>query len=234
MTDEKTPPAANGVGVLNEKPLHASLKAWYAQPGDRFEVPIDGSVIDIVRGELLIEIQTRSFSALRRKLDRLVAAHPVRLVYPIAAEKWIVRLADDGAAVLGRRKSPQRGAPVDLFREFVSIPHLLAHPNFSLEVLLIGEEEVRQRGAARNWRRRGWGTTERRLLEVLDRRLFAAPADLAALIPASLAEPFTTAGLAAAIGRPRGLAQKMAYCLRVAGVISEAGKQGNAVQYLRA
>ena len=74
MTDEQTPLAANGVGVLNEKPLHASLKAWYAQPGDRFEVAVAGSVIDIVRGELLIEIQTRSFSALRRKLESCVAS----------------------------------------------------------------------------------------------------------------------------------------------------------------
>ena len=26
-------PAPNGVGVLNEKPLHATLKAWYAAAG---------------------------------------------------------------------------------------------------------------------------------------------------------------------------------------------------------
>ena len=80
-----TPAMSNGVGLLNEKPLHASLKAWYAQPGDRFEVQVDGSVIDIVRDELLVEIQTRSFSALKRKLEKLVISHPVRLVFPIAA-----------------------------------------------------------------------------------------------------------------------------------------------------
>ena len=70
----------NGVGVLNEKPLHAALKAWYAQPGDEFEALVDGSVIDIVRGDLLVEIQTRNFSALKRKLEKLVVDHPVRLV----------------------------------------------------------------------------------------------------------------------------------------------------------
>jgi hypothetical protein len=31
----------SGIGLLNEKPLHASLKEWYAQPGDRFEEPAD-------------------------------------------------------------------------------------------------------------------------------------------------------------------------------------------------
>jgi hypothetical protein len=231
---EETLPASKGVGVLNEKPLHAALKAWYAQPGDRFEVDVDGSIIDIVRGELLVEIQTRGFSTLKRKLEKLVANHVVRLVYPIAAEKWIVRLSDNGAVEQGRRKSPKRGAMPELFRELVSFPHLISHPNFALEVLLIQEEEVRQQGLARNWRRRGWGTVERRLVQVVDRRLFAAPADLAALLPPALDEPFTTAGLADAIDQPRWLAQKMTYCLRSAGAISEAGKQGKATRYVRA
>ena len=104
-----TPAISKGVGLLNEKPLHAALKAWYAQPGDRFEVDVDGSVIDIVRDELLVEIQTRSFSALKRKLEKLVVSHPVRLVFPIAVEKWVIRLSDDGAVQEGRRKSPKPG-----------------------------------------------------------------------------------------------------------------------------
>ena len=228
-----TPATSNGVGLLNEKPLHASLKAWYAQPGDRFEVGVDGSVIDIVRGELLVEIQTRGFSALKRKLEKLVVSHPVRLVFPIVIEKWVIRLSD-GVAEEGRRKSPKRGSILELFRELVSFPHLICHPNFSLEVLLIQEEDVRQQGLARNWRRRGWGTVERRLVQVVERRVFADPADLAALIPASLEEPFTSAGLANAVHQPRWLAQKMTYCLRSTGAISEAGKQGKATRYVRA
>jgi hypothetical protein len=230
---DNVPSLQDGVGLLNEKPLHAALKAWYARPGDRTEAPIDGSFIDIVRDGLLIEIQTRGFSALKRKLEKLVIGHPVRLVYPIPDEKWILRLADDGVTPAGRRKSPKRGSTVDLFRELVSFPHLVAHPNFSLEVLLIQEEEVRRYDPRLNWRRRGWGTAERRLLQVVDDRLFTTPADLAALIPESLNATFTTAELAEAVGRPRRLAQQMAYCLRCMGVLSEAGKQGRAIQYVR-
>ena len=226
-------PRQDGVGLLNEKPLHAASKAWYAEPGDRTEVPVEGSFIDLVRDDLLIEIQTRSFSALKRKLERLVAGHPVRLVYPVAYEKWILRLAGDGVTLLGRRKSPMRGSEIDLFRELVSFPHLIAHPNLSLEVLLIREEEVRHYDPRTNWRRRGWGTTERRLLQVVDSRLFSTSTDLAALIPESLNVPFTTAELAEAIGRPRRLAQQMAYCLRCVGVLSEAGRQGRAIRYVR-
>lgn len=225
--------ASHKISTLNEKPLHAALKEWYALPGDRFEVPVDGYLVDIVRDGLLIEIQTRGFSPLKRKLGRLAETHPVRLVYPIAKDKWLVKLAKRRKKVLGRRKSPKHGTVEDLFEELVSIPKLLLNPNFALDVLLIQEEELRRHDARRAWRRKGWVTHERRLLDVVDRRLFETPADLAALVPDGLAEPFTTADLAAAIARPRWLAQKMAYCLREMGVIQPVGKRGLTILYAR-
>jgi hypothetical protein len=57
---------------------------------------------------------------------------------------------------------------------------------------------------------------------------------MSALIPATLAEPFTTADLAAAIDRPRRLAQKMAYCLREMGAITPLGRRGRAILYTQA
>ena len=225
--------SANQISTFNEKPLHAALKAWYARPGDRFEVKVDGFIIDIVRDGLLIEIQTTSLASLKRKLFSLVADHSVRLVYPIPREKWIVKLAEDGQGEPSRRKSPKRGKIEDLFGELVSFPKLLADPNFSLEVLLIQEEEVRRHDRRRAWRRRGWVTQERRLLQVVDQRRFSAPADLRELLPLDLGEPFTTSDLAKAIARPRRLAQRMAYCLREMGEIEAVGKQGNAILYAR-
>jgi hypothetical protein len=229
------PQMAREIGTLNEGSLHAALKEWYAQPGDRFEVSVGGFVVDIVRGDLLIEIQTGNFSSIKRKMRALVQDHPVRLVYPIAREKWIVRLAKDGSGdVLGRRKSPKRGAIEHLFEELVRLPKLLANPNLALEVLFTQEEEIRCYDGKRAWRRRGWVIQERRLLDVVDRRLFETPPDLASLIPSNLAEPWTTADLAAATGQPRWLARKMAYCLRKMGAVEAVGKQGNAILYVRA
>ncbi len=220
---------AAGIGTLNEKPLHAALKQRLAQPGDRFEVAIDGYVIDIVRGGLLMEIQTGNFASIKPKLTALAESRPVRLIYPIAQEKWIVKLGQDGSQV-SRRKSPKRGRMVDVFYELVHIPHLLPNPNFSLELALIQEEEARRFDGKRGWRRRGWVTEERRLLELVERRLFAAPADWVSLLPVGL-DSFTTADLAEALNIRRALAQKMAYALRKAGWIREMGKQGRAVLY---
>jgi hypothetical protein len=136
--------------------------------------------------------------------------------------------------VLGRRKSPKRGTVELVFEELVSIPQLLAHSNFSLDVLLIQEEEVRRYDGTRNWHRKGWVTHERRLLQVVGQRLFETPKDMLALIPTTLPEPFTTADLAEAIGYPLWLAQKMAYCLRKMGAITVVGKRGRGVLHVRA
>ena len=224
-----------------KKSLHAALKQWYARPDDLTEVSVDGFTVDIVRDDLLIEIQTRNLSAIKRKLTTLVEQHPVRLVYPIAQEKWIVRQSKNGRRVLGRRKSPKHGTVELVFEELVSIPQLLAHPNFALDVLLIQEEEVRRYDGTRNpqgafgsWRRKGWVTHERRLLQVVGQRLFETPKDMLALIPTTLPEPFTTTDLAEATGQPLWLAQKMAYCLREMGAITVVGKRGRGILYVRA
>jgi hypothetical protein len=219
---------------LNEKPMHAALKQWYAQPGDVFESLVDGFVVDILRGDLLIEIQTGNFSALKEKLLTLVAKRPVRLVYPIAHQKWIIMLAPEGEGQAQRRKSPKRGGAEDVFRELVSFPELLLQPNFSLEVLLIQEEEVRRYDRRRGWRRKGWVTEERRLLQVVSQQCFETPADVWALIPDHLPQTFTTSDLAGAMTKPRRLAQQAAYCLRKMGVITQVGKQGRSVLYARA
>jgi hypothetical protein len=219
------------IGLLNEKSLHAALKIWCAQPTDQLEISIDGFVIDIVRDELLIEIQTRSFSAMKRKLGQLTQTRPVRLVHPIAQQKWIVKLAEDGQTELSRRKSPKQGTVYEVFRELVAFPHLLAHPNFSLQVLLIQEEEARRYDSRQGWRRKGWITHERRLLDVTNEYNFTTPADMKTLLPEMLDTPFTTLNLATVLGQPRWLMQKMVYCLREMGVIEQVGKQGNSFLY---
>ena len=177
---------SGAIGTLNEKSLHAALKQWFARPGDLIEAPVDGFMVDIVRGDLLIEIQTRNLSSIRHKLRRLSDRHAVRLVYPVAQDRWIVRQSRNGRRVLGRRKSPKHGGIECIFEEFVSVAHLMAHRNFSLQVVFIEEEEVRRFDGTRNWRRKGWRTHERRLVRVVNQRLFEGPQDMLDLIPVTL------------------------------------------------
>jgi len=221
-----------GIGTLNEKPLHAALKEWYAEPGDRFEVPMEGYVIDLVRGDLLIEIQTGGFSPLKTKLRTLIESHPVRLVHPIALEKWILKpTGKEGEST--RRKSPRRGRIEDLFMEMVHLPRFLRSAPFTLDVLLVREEELRYYDDKRGWRRKGWLVEERRLLEVVESVQFATRTDWMKLLPAEL-DTFTTKDLSETMGIKRMLAQRMAYCYREAGLIEQVGKDGRSHLYKRA
>jgi len=49
---------------------------WYACSDDKLETEVGGYVIDIVRGNMLIEIQTRNFSVVKAKLTDLFGHNP--------------------------------------------------------------------------------------------------------------------------------------------------------------
>lgn len=237
------------IGTLAEKSLHAQLKQLYAQPGDRLEYALDGYVIDIARpwegaaaedcpdaaaqAYRCIEIQTRHLSSMKAKLAALLDRRPVHVVAPIAARCTIARM-DAHGAIVSRRRSPKRGSVYHIFPELVGLPALIHHPHFSLEVLLIDEEQVWRDDGRGSWRRRRWSIYDRRLLAVHDAVQLVAAADFGALLPPDLPALFDCRTLAAAIGQPHALAQKMAYCLRHMGVLAPAGKRGNALLYARA
>jgi len=223
--------ADNGIGTLSEQSLHAALKQWYVYPGDQLEVPVDGYIVDIVRQGLLIEVQTSGFASIKGKLRDLVQHHRVLLVYPVASHKWIVRQSGDGKEQLGRRKSPKRGRLEQVFSELVSLPHLVRCPAFSLEVVLVQEEEVRRKDGRGSWRRRGWSIHDRRLLAVDEQFPLSFPSSYLATVPSGLPVPFTSRDLGRALDVPLRLAGQMAYCLRKMGVLHVVGKRGNAYLY---
>lgn len=231
--------ASGPIGTLRESPLHAALKARYAMPGDEIEARVEGYWIDIRRptpsgDDVLIEIQTRNFSAMKAKVRDLSERYALRIVHPIPAEKWLIRL-DKSGRVSGRRKSPRRGHFEHLFAELVSFPDLFTRDNLSLEVVLTREEEVRQTTPARGRRwKKDYTSIERRLLEVVDWQVFEAPADLLTLLPPDLPAPFTNRALAEAWEMPLWLAQRATYCLTGMGALVRAGKRGNAFLFARA
>lgn len=222
------------IGILNESPLHRALKAHYTGHGAQQEVAVGSYVADVLHAdECIYEIQTGGFGTLRRKLESLLEQHRVVLVHPIAHVRYLVKLPECPDQPETRRRSPKRGTVAQVAEPLVSIPHLLDHPNFELEVVLIEEEELRRHSPDGPWRRKGWRVVQRRLGRVLETHRFTCAADLFRLLQQPLAEVFTTTELAAALREPRWLAQKLAYTLRQAGALEICGKQGNALCYRR-
>jgi hypothetical protein len=229
-------PARSDFTTLREGSLHAALKARYAAivAGAGVEAAVDGFVVDVAGRDELVEVQTASFASARRKLERLVVSHHVVLVHPIPVEKWLVSVDADGA-VLGRRRSPRHGLALDLFDELVSIPGLVADPNFRIELALTREEEVR--GPIPDGTRyrypRTWRRLDRRLIDVVETRCIDTPADLLSLLPPGLPEPFTTADIVAATGRSKRLAMRAVYCLERSGAIARLARSGRLATYGR-
>jgi hypothetical protein len=218
---------STALSTYREGSLHAALKDLYARPADRVEEIVDGYVVDVVRSDELVEIQTGSFASAARKLRRLVEDRRLALVHPVASERWIVRVDPDGV-VIGRRRSPKRGQHLDLFDELVAFPELVAHPNFRIELVMVREEEIRGPipAGVRYRYPRQWRRLDRRLLEVVEIVRIDTPGDLLGLLPAGVPDQFTSADIAAASGRPKRLATRTAYCLQRAGATHCTGSLG--------
>jgi len=219
---------SNKIGTLKEKSLHAELKSWFKMPGDKVETTIDGYIIDIVRGELLIEIQTQNFSSIRKKLEFLLKSHRVRLIYPIIQKKWIICLDQNSAHLTKRRLSPKHNSFANLFEELVWIPNIILNPNLTIEALVVHVEELRFNDGKGSWRRKGWSIVDRKLVNIVDQKRFHDPEDFLTLIPKSLKMPFTNLELSKALQKPIGLARKMTYCLRKIDILKVIGKKGKA------
>jgi hypothetical protein len=216
------------IGTLTEQSLHAEIKQWLAKPGDLMEQAVDGYQIDILRGDLLIEIQTRNFSALKRKLGKLLETHKVVLVHPIAQTKWIIRKTKRGR-VLSKRKSPKTGRLEHLFDELIYMPQLATHPNLSMLVLLTHEEEIWRDDGKGSWTRKHWSIFDRRLVDVVGSIQLDNRQDFLDLIPASLPYPFSHKQLAKAIKAPIWMSTRMSYCLRKMGYLESVGKEGRSL-----
>lgn len=214
----------------NESSLHRELKSYLAQPDDLIEHRIDGYIIDIVRGDSLLEIQTANFGIIQKKIKKLAVNHAIKIVYPVFATKWITRIDCEGK-VIGRRKSPKRGSVLDIFDELVHVPHLFRDPKVSLLVLFLEIEEVRALDGKGSWRRGGSSIVDRLLISVTGDRSFQDGKDFVELLPGSLKSPFSSDQVAISMQISKSKAGKVLYALRHMGLIEVVGKRRNNLLY---
>jgi hypothetical protein len=215
---------------MTEQSLHEQLKEIYSEDKYPVEAAVDDYIIDVLRNDTLIEVQTGSFSAIKEKLHNLLYEHKVRLVHPIPYLKWIIRLNEKGEKV-GRRKSPKKGRLEEIFYELVYIPSLCCHGNFELEIPLVNVEEYWMDDGKGSWRRGKWSIHNRKLLHIQSKHLFKNENDFLPLLPANLPRKFTSWELKKETGLTKALSQKMIYCLRKMNLIEVSGKKGRSNLY---
>ena len=220
-----------GIGTLNEGPLHAALKQHYLRRGGQEEVPVGEFVADVVCEDKIFEIQTGSFSGLKRKLESLCLNNQVRLVHPVVQIKTIVKLEPDAKTIISKRRSPKRGHIWDILSELVYIPTMLTQRNFSLDVLLIEENEFRIHDPKKVRRKGGWRVIERELVSINDSLTINSARDLYEFLEEPLSEPFTSKEIELSMRCQPKIARQMAYVLRQLELIEVIGKAGRFLNY---
>lgn len=208
-----------------EMSLHRELKERYGRSaGGRIEVAVGGFRIDAVDADgALVEVQSGPLHPLREKLRRLLPDHRVRVIKPVVLRRRLIRRSRRDGHDLPARLSPKRGSLLDVFDDLVGLATLFPHPNLGVDVLAVEIDEFR---LARG-RRPGYTVLDRRLNKIVASVPLRGPHDLWRLLPDGLADPFTTRGLADHLGCHLAFAQRIAYCLRLAGAAEAVGKRGN-------
>lgn len=222
-----------GIGTLGEKRLHAVLKRYY-EPHEAFrEVKVGRYVADIRNENGITEIQTGSFSALRKKLPALLQYEPVTLVHPLPAAKTIRWIDPETGLLSEPRRSPKKGAWIDACYQLCFAADLLSLPGLTVQLLLVDLDEYRLQNGWGNSGKRG-STRHERLPCALNAELtLRRAADYLALLPEALPDPFTTTDLRRAAKRSAALAAKAVRVLLAVGAIEKCGKHKNSILYTR-
>ncbi|MBQ7089334.1 MAG: hypothetical protein IJN04_06815 [Clostridia bacterium] len=225
---------AQSIGVLKEKPLHATLKWWLDDNPDHHEIPLPcGKVADIYDGTTVTEVQTGSFSPLRKKLEVLLPDYPVTVVHPLVRRKYLSWIDPETGETTPVRKSPRVGSFADGGKELIYLLPLLGHPHLTVRLVLM---DVEERRLADGWGKDGKRGSHRAVripLSVEDTLDLRCSADYAALLPPSLPDCFTAAQFGkAAKMQGRNLHGTLKVLLD-RGVLTREKKEGNAWTYKR-
>lgn len=220
-----------GIGTLSEKTVHAVLKNYYAPDTHMHEIPIANFVADIFTGSEIIEIQTRSFNNMRRKLAAFLPEYPVTIVYPIPREKWLSWIDEETGETSLKRKSPKKGNPYQAFIELYKIRPFLQNENLRFRLDLIDMEEYRLLNGWSRDRKKGSDRFDRIPLNFVEEVCIDQRADYMQFIPHEILEPFTAKEFAKCARIPVRLAQTVLLILHDLKIVERTGKQGKSYLY---
>lgn len=220
-----------GIGTLSEKTVHAVLKNYYAPDTDMHEIPIENFVADIYTGTEIIEIQTRSFNNMRRKLAAFLPLYPVTIVYPIPHMKWLSWIDEESGETSPKRKSPKKGNPYQAFIELYKIRSFLPDENLHLRLDLIDMEEYRLLNGWSRDKKKGSDRYDRIPTTFVEEVAIDCREDYMQFIPYDIPESFTTKDFAKCAKIPVRLAQTTLLILHDLAIVERVGKQGNSYLY---
>lgn len=219
------------IGTLSEKTVHAVVKNYYEPDEDKQEIPIEGLYADIFTGSEIIEIQTRSFDQVRKKLDRFLAYYPVTVVLPMPAVKWLIWIDEETGELTDKRKSPKKGNAYQAFKELYKIKQYLKKDGLTIKLLFLDIEEYRLLNGWSRDKKKGSCRYDRIPVSLVDEITLACPQDYMQLLPNDLPDTFTCAEFAKIVKIPSKQANVVLNILFYLEIVERIGKKGNAYIY---
>jgi hypothetical protein len=224
---------SNGIGTLGEKTLHAILKNYFEPMEDNHEKKVGSFVADISRESGIIEIQTRQFNKLRKKLEYFLALTDVTVVYPVAHTKWLIWIDEQTGETTKKRKSPKNGKPYEIFYELYKIKDLLCNTRLSFCIVMLDLEEYRSLNGWSENKKKGSTRYNRIPTDLVDEIYINSPSDYDKLIPKELGQHFTSKEFMKFTGLTLSASQTALNVLNSVGAVVRTGKQGNRYIYER-
>ncbi len=223
----------SGIGILGEKTVHAVLKNYLVPDQSCHEIKVGNFYADIVNENGIIEIQTRNFDKLRRKLEAFLTLSPVTIVYPIPHTKWLRWVNEETGEVSPPRKSPKSGTPYMVFPELYKIKNYLLHPNLRLHIVLIDLEEYRLLNGWSQDKKKGSTRNDGIPTGLVEEIFIQNTEEYKKLIPDTLPESFTSKDYQKAAGLRTRSAVTALNVLHYVGAVKRVGKKGRAYLYSR-
>jgi hypothetical protein len=222
-----------GIGTLGEKTIHIVLKFALEPDQNNHEIKVGSFYADIKNENGIIEIQTRNFNTLRKKLALFLEENIVTIVFPVAFKKHLIWINNENGEITKRRKSPKIGSVYEIFFELYRIKQFLIHPNLRFKIVLIDIAEYRNLDGWSKDKKKGSSRHERipeNFIGIVDIKNVG---DYAKLMPEKLPENFTSKDFKRESGLSQHKSQTALNVLRFVGAVEQVGKQGNRIVYKR-
>ncbi len=222
---------AMGIGTLSEKTIHAIMKYYYAPDPIYHEQKVGSFVADIMIDGEIMEIQTRAFNSLRRKLDAFLPEHDVTIIHPIAHNKWLSWIDPGTGEISAPRKSPKTGTIYHLIPELYKLKMYLRHEHLHFIIPLIDVQETRILNGWSSDRKRGSHRNDGIPVGIYDEVRINTRQDYRILLPDSLSGEYTAKDYKRAARISDSAASTALNILFSLELVERIGKRGNAYIY---
>ena len=220
----------SGIGTLSERSVHAVLKKYYEPFSDSHEIKLGRYIADIVGENGIIEIQTAQLFKLKDKLKTFIPCCRTTVVYPLIAERRIVKCDIHGNKI-SARKSPLKLNPYNAFEELYPLREFISDENFRFCICIIKADVFKAPGKTTKGKTKNNIKSDTVPTELIDEIYLNSPRDYFQFIPENLPEKFTSADFSETARISKNLARTFLNTVTAAGCAERCGKSGNNILF---